>query len=81
MTALALLLLGAPPSAAGGPTSVLLVSPTSQRTASLYGTEKQYEFLGRLLAPEDSAFDGNREEAPEWARGTHSGRGSATWSP
>lgn len=69
MTALALLLLGAPPSAAGGPTSVLLVSPTSQRTASLYGTEKQYEFLGRLLAPEDSAFDGNREEAPEWARG------------
>ncbi|MEU1193482.1 hypothetical protein [Streptomyces sp. NPDC005859] len=66
MTTLALLLLGAPPSAAGGPTSVLLVSPTSQRTGSLYGTEKEYELLQRLLARAGSEFDGNREEAPDW---------------
>ncbi|WP_319055642.1 hypothetical protein [Streptomyces europaeiscabiei] len=72
-TALALLLLGAPPSAAGGPTSVLLVSPTSQRTASLYGTEKQYDLLVRLLAPTGSALDANGEEAPEWARGDTAG--------
>ena len=67
LTALALLLLGAPPSTAGGPTSVLLVSPTNQRTASLYGTEKQYDLLGRLLAPTGSALDGSREKAPDWA--------------
>lgn len=81
MTALALLLLGAPPSAAGGPTSVLLVSPTSQRTASLYATEKQYDLLVRLLAPTGSALDANGEEAPEWARGTQRESRSVRWSP
>ncbi|MFE7837230.1 hypothetical protein ACFU53_14685 [Streptomyces sp. NPDC057474] len=68
MTALALLLLGAPPSAAGGPTSVLLVSPTGHRTGSLYGTEEAYDLLQRLLAPAGSELDGSREEAPEWGR-------------
>ncbi|GAQ60883.1 hypothetical protein [Streptomyces scabiei] len=66
LTALALLLLGAPPATAGGPSSVLLVSPTSQRTASLYGTEKRYDLLERLLAPVGSALDGSREKAPDW---------------
>jgi hypothetical protein len=66
LTALALLLLGAPPAAAGGPSSVLLVSPTSQRTASLYGTEKRYDLLERLLAPVGSALEGSREKAPDW---------------
>ncbi|MFF3845114.1 hypothetical protein [Streptomyces sp. NPDC002328] len=41
--------LGAAPAAAGGPTSVLLASPTSQETASLYGTENDYGRLERLL--------------------------------
>ncbi|MFM9588990.1 hypothetical protein ACKI1J_06980 [Streptomyces scabiei] len=66
LTALALLLPGAPPAAAGGPTSVLLVSPTSRRTASLYGTEKRYDLLERLLARFGSALDGSREKAPDW---------------
>jgi hypothetical protein len=69
VTALALLLLGAPPSAAGGPTSALLVSPTSQRTASLYGTQKEYDLLERLLVSAGSELDGSREEPPEWAAG------------
>lgn len=46
---LAGVVLGATPAAAGGPTSVLLASPTSQETASLYGTEKDYDRLERLL--------------------------------
>ncbi|WEH15723.1 hypothetical protein [Streptomyces sp. VNUA24] len=66
LLAVALLVLGAPPSVAGGPTSVLLVSPTGQRTASLYGTEKRYDLLERLLAPAGSALEGSREEAPDW---------------
>lgn len=66
MTAFALLLLGAPPSAAGGPTSVLLASPTSHRTASLHGTQEEYGRLEKLLAPAGSALDQSREEAPEW---------------
>ncbi|MDX3644556.1 hypothetical protein [Streptomyces sp. MB09-02B] len=68
LTAVALVLLGAPPSAAGGPTSVLLVSPTSQRTASLYGTQEEYGDLEKLLAPAGSALDRSREKAPEWGR-------------
>ncbi|MEH0635917.1 hypothetical protein QBA35_21740 [Streptomyces bottropensis] len=75
LTALALLLLGAPPSAAGGPTSVLLVSPTSHRTASLYGTTKQYDLLARLLVPAGSALDESREKAPDWGpEGTWGGQ-------
>ncbi|MDX2553887.1 hypothetical protein [Streptomyces stelliscabiei] len=75
LAALALLLLGAPPSAAGGPTSVLLVSPTSHRTASLYGSGKQYDLLVRLLVPAGSALDGSREKAPDWGpEGTWGGQ-------
>lgn len=66
--AFALVLLGSPPSVAGGPTSVLLVSPTSQRTASLYGTQREYGDLERLLAPAGSELDRSREEAPKWGR-------------
>jgi hypothetical protein len=47
--AVAGVVLGATPAVAGGPTSVLLASPTSQETASLYGTEKDYVRLERLL--------------------------------
>lgn len=68
LTAWVLVLLGAPPSAAGGPTSVLLVSPTSQRTASLYGTREEYGDLESFLAPAGGELDRSREEAPEWGR-------------
>ncbi|MER6154998.1 hypothetical protein ABT147_05560 [Streptomyces sp. NPDC001868] len=68
LTAFALLLLTAPPSAAGGPTSVLLVTPTIQRTASLYGTQEDYGRLEKLLAPAGSELDRSAEKAPEWGR-------------
>ncbi|MCC9709235.1 hypothetical protein E4N62_30685 [Streptomyces sp. MNU76] len=63
LTAFALVLLGAQPSVAGGPTSVLLVSPTSQRTASLYGTQDEYGDLEKLLARAGGELDRGREEA------------------
>ncbi|MGW0840357.1 hypothetical protein ACWD26_09355 [Streptomyces sp. NPDC002787] len=84
LTAFALLLLGAPPSAAGGPTSVLLASPTAQRTASLYGTQEEYGRLEKLLAPAGSELDRSREETPEWGMEDIWGEGigdmvSVTW--
>jgi hypothetical protein len=49
-TAAALLLLAVPGIAsAGGPTSVLLVSPSRQATASLYVNDEAYDRLERLL--------------------------------
>jgi hypothetical protein len=68
MTAFALVLLGAPPSAAGGPTSVLLASSTSERTASLYHTEEAYGRLEKLLAPAGRELDQSREEEPHWGQ-------------
>ncbi|MET9847013.1 hypothetical protein ACFZC6_12810 [Streptomyces ossamyceticus] len=64
LTALALVLLGAPPSAAGGPTSVLLASPTSQRTASLYSMDKAYVRLQELMGLAGSGLDGGRDKPP-----------------
>ncbi|SPF02359.1 hypothetical protein [Streptomyces sp. MA5143a] len=64
LTALALVLLGAPPSAAGGPTSVLLASPTSRRTASLYSTDKAYIRLQELMGPAAFGLDGGRGKPP-----------------
>lgn len=46
---LGLIWLFAPGAAAGGPTSVLLTSPESSRTASLYNDSADYEKLQRLL--------------------------------
>ncbi|SDK75515.1 hypothetical protein [Streptomyces indicus] len=46
---LALVLLGAPGATAGGPTSVLLASPTNARAAALYGQEETYRELEQLL--------------------------------
>ncbi len=44
-------LLVAPSAVAGGPTSVLLAQPESTETAALYGTDKEYGQLSRLLGP------------------------------
>ncbi|WP_225877377.1 hypothetical protein [Streptomyces resistomycificus] len=58
VTALALLMAGASPASAGGPTSVLLVSPRSTETASLYHSDRQYEELTQLLgAPDKGVVD------------------------
>jgi hypothetical protein len=48
-TALTLLLWGAPTATAGGLTSVLVVSPESMETASLYYSDSAYQQLERLL--------------------------------
>lgn len=61
--ALALLLWGAAsPASAGGPTSVLLVSPESTETAALYYSDKEYEELAQLL---DAPGKGTRDKPPE----------------
>ncbi|WP_254396699.1 hypothetical protein [Streptomyces sp. AC558_RSS880] len=60
--ALALMVWGAAPASAGGPTSVLVVSPGSGETASLYYSDKEYAALERLLGPPDR---GTRDKPPE----------------
>ncbi|MFI9763118.1 hypothetical protein ACIHFB_34925 [Streptomyces sp. NPDC051963] len=46
---LAPMLLWAPPASAGGPTSVLVVSPTTQKAVGLYTTSPEYGRLQNLL--------------------------------
>ncbi|OSP40801.1 hypothetical protein B7767_24350 [Streptomyces sp. 13-12-16] len=60
--ALALMVWGAAPASAGGPTSVLVVSPGSEETASLYYSDAEYGQLERLLGPSDR---GTRDKPPE----------------
>ncbi|MFE0962141.1 hypothetical protein ACWDCX_06115 [Streptomyces fungicidicus] len=60
--ALALTVWGASSAFAGGPTSVLVVSPESEETASLYYSDKGYAELERLLGP---VGEGTRERPPE----------------
>ncbi|WP_405587778.1 hypothetical protein [Streptomyces sp. NBC_01092] len=61
--ALALLLWGAAaPASAGGPTSVLLVSPESTETAALYYSDEEYEELQQLLG---TPGKGTRDKPPE----------------
>ncbi|PWI10968.1 hypothetical protein DIZ27_08905 [Streptomyces sp. NWU339] len=62
--ALALMLWGASPASAGGPTSVLVVSPGSGETASLYNSDKAYGMLEQLLGP---VGKGTRDMPPEAA--------------
>jgi hypothetical protein len=59
---LAVTVWGAPSASAGGPTSVLVVSPESRETASLYCSDERYAELDRLLGP--SSAD-TRTKAPE----------------
>ncbi|MGA4840054.1 hypothetical protein [Streptomyces sp. G45] len=59
--ALAAVLIGAPGAAAGGSTSVLMASPESARTASLYTSDRRYEELETLLG---SADRGDRDRPP-----------------
>ncbi|MGW1390918.1 hypothetical protein ACWD6Q_04530 [Streptomyces nigra] len=59
----ALLLWGlAPVASAGGPTSVLLSAPGSQRTAALYYSDREYVALEKLLG---TPARGSREQPPD----------------
>lgn len=60
--ALGLTLWGAGSASAGGPTSVLIVSPGSAETASLHHSDKKYGELQRLLGEPDA---GTADKPPE----------------
>ncbi|MFC7262684.1 hypothetical protein [Streptomyces lutosisoli] len=73
--AFAAVLLGAPSAMAGGPTSVLVVSPESAESTALYYSDEEYGKLMRLLGDPGS---GIREEPP--GLGVGSGRQiNVTW--
>ena len=75
-TAAALLMLLVPATAsAGGPTSVLLVSPARQATASLYTTDEAYTRLLRLVGENPTAEQG----APSLQGGPGSDAINVTW--
>ncbi|MFD7403994.1 hypothetical protein ACFV7R_15240 [Streptomyces sp. NPDC059866] len=69
--ALTLLLWGAPAASAGGPTSVLVVSPESTEAAAQYSTEKEHGELQRLLGGQD----GTGSAGP----GMRAGRAAGAW--
>jgi hypothetical protein len=54
-SALALVLWGAAQASAGGPTSVLVVSPESKESSSLYFSDKKYDRLAQLLGEPGAA--------------------------
>ncbi|MGW3419145.1 hypothetical protein [Streptomyces phaeochromogenes] len=59
--ALGLVVMCAPTATAGGPTSVLVVSPESGQSTALYNSKEEYGELERLLGQPGS---GTREEPP-----------------
>ncbi|MER6403342.1 hypothetical protein ABT269_07425 [Streptomyces viridosporus] len=61
--AAALTVWGASPASAGGPTSVLVVSPGSGETASLHYEDEEYGELERLLGPLGAGTRGKPPEA------------------
>ncbi|MFI6281318.1 hypothetical protein [Streptomyces sp. NPDC050988] len=73
--ALGLVVLCAPTATAGGPTSVLVVSPESGQSTALYNSKEEYGELERLLGQPGT---GTREEPP--GLGVGSGRQiNVTW--
>lgn len=72
---LGLLLWGASPAAAGGPTSVLVTSPQSGEATALYYSDGQYGQLQQLLGPENT---GSRDKPPE-ADLAHARQINVTW--
>jgi hypothetical protein len=75
--AAAVLLLVAPvPASAGGPTSVILVSPGRQATASLYTSDEAYGRLSQLVGENPGASD---PAAPDLTGGPGSDAVNVTW--
>jgi hypothetical protein len=68
-------LLSAGPAAAGGPTSVLLVSPGDGRTASLYNSAPAYDQLAAALGENPAADRGG----PPWKSGPGTSQINVTW--
>ncbi|MEU6125287.1 hypothetical protein, partial [Streptomyces sp. NPDC047123] len=75
----ALVALGAPEAAAGGPTSVLLVSPESTRSAALYYSDEEYGALERMLQPAGSAGQRGGEDPPGLGIGESTRQINVTW--
>ncbi|RII21097.1 hypothetical protein DSC45_01655 [Streptomyces sp. YIM 130001] len=75
---LALTLLSAGPATAGGPTSVLLSSPTNEQTASLYYTDRAYAQLVKAVGPPTGTAPAPGK-APNLATSMDSPRINVTW--
>jgi hypothetical protein len=75
MAATVMLLVAPIPASAGGPTSVILVSPGRQATASLYTTDEAYSRLDRLLGSNPVADPA----APDVTGGPGSDAVNVTW--
>ncbi|WP_328769132.1 hypothetical protein [Streptomyces sp. NBC_00286] len=73
----ALVLTGASTAVAGGPTSVLLVSPASGETASLYNNDEEYMRLRDLLPQEGGDLEKLQEKRPD--PNSIGGRINITW--
>lgn len=74
----ALMVAGAPQAVAGGPTSVLLVSPESTESASLYYTDGEYSDLESWLEPPTSGGKPS-EDPPGLGVGVQSRQINVTW--
>jgi hypothetical protein len=72
---LVLVFLSAGPAAAGGPTSVLLVSPGDGRTASLYHSDPAYDQLAAALGESPVAEPGG----PPWTSDPGTSQINVTW--
>ncbi|MET7616427.1 hypothetical protein [Streptomyces sp. NPDC005408] len=69
-TVLALTWIFAPSAVAGGPTSVLITSPESNETASLYNSDKEYTTLLNLLGDGPAKGQTDRPPSLDMAVGT-----------
>ncbi|MGW6056361.1 hypothetical protein [Streptomyces sp. NPDC055189] len=74
--ALALVVMGAPRAVAGGPTSVLVVSPESGQSTALYVSDKEYGELERCLG---EVGEGRREQPPGLSMSGDSRQINVTW--
>ena len=74
--AVALGLLAAPAAHAGGPTSVLIVSPESRQTAARYYSDADYSTLSTLLGQPNQ---GQKERPPSLDAAMHSRQINVTW--
>ncbi|PKV87416.1 hypothetical protein BX283_5015 [Streptomyces sp. TLI_146] len=74
--ALALGLPAAPAAHAGGPTSVLIVSPESEQTAARYHSDADYSTLMTLLGQPNQ---GQKERPPSLEAAMHSRQINVTW--